>query len=73
MLALRQSDCRNCRLCVGLYAENEVALLVGIWWRENKNELVEWKAFVDTMMIKSADLKDKFFFFSFAAFRTAEM
>ena len=45
---------------------------MGIWWRENKNELVEWwenknklvkwKALVDTVGIKSADLVDKFLF-----------
>ena len=51
--------------------ENGVTLLVGMWWRENKNKLVEWKALVDTVRIKSADLEDKIFFQSFAAFRTA--
>ena len=30
-LALRQSDWRNCRLCVGSYAENGATLFVGIW------------------------------------------
>ena len=39
--------------CVALYAENGV-------WRENKNKLVEWKALVDTVGIKSADLEDQF-------------
>ena len=29
---------------------------------KNKNKLVEWKAPVDTVGIKSADLKDKFLF-----------
>jgi len=29
---------------------------------KNNNKLVEWKAFVDTMSIKSADLKNKFLF-----------
>ena len=33
----------------------------------------EWKALVDTVGIKSADLKDKFLLQSFAAFRTAQM
>ena len=47
-------------VCVCLSAENGATLLVGIWWRENKNKLVEWKAPVDTVGIKSADLKDKF-------------
>ena len=59
-LALRQSDWRNYGLCVGLYAESGVTLLVGVWWRENKNKLVEWKALVDTVGIKSADLEGKF-------------
>ena len=35
------------------------------WWEhgniENKNKLVEWKAFVDSMGIKSANLEDGFF------------
>ena len=61
-LALRQSDWRNCGLYVGFYAESEATPLVGIWWRENRNKLVEWKAFVDTVRIKSADLEDKFLF-----------
>ena len=61
-LALPQSERRNCGLCVYLYAENEATLSVRIWWRENKNKLVEWKAPVDTVGIKSADLKDKFLF-----------
>ena len=45
-LALCQSDWRNCGLCVGLHAENGAMLSVGIWWRENKNKLVEWKVLV---------------------------
>ena len=61
-LILRQSDWRNYGLYVGLYAESGVTLLVGVWWRENKNKLVEWKALVDTVGIKSADLEDKFLF-----------
>ena len=32
----------------------------GVWWREKKNKLVEWKALVDTVGIKSADVEDKF-------------
>ena len=43
------------------------------WWEhsdeKNMNKLVEWKAFVNTYEIKSADLKDKLLFKSFAAFR----
>ena len=49
-----------CGLCVGLYARNGATLLLGIWWQENKNKLVEWKRLVDTVGIKSADLEDKF-------------
>ena len=30
--------------------------------RRNRNKLVEWKALVDTVGIKSADLEDKFLF-----------
>jgi len=35
---------------------------------KNMNKLVEWKAFVDTYGIKSADLKNKLMFKSFTAF-----
>ena len=35
-------------------------LMMGIWWQENKNKLVEWKALVDIVGIKSADLEDEF-------------
>ena len=45
-LALCQSDWRNCGLSVGLHAENGAMLSVGIWWRENKNKLIEWKVLV---------------------------
>ena len=42
------------------------------WWehsdKKNMNILVEWKAFINTYGIKSADLKDKLLFKSFAAF-----
>ena len=62
-LAFRQRDWLSCGLCVGFYAENGATLLVGIWWRENKNKLVEWKALVHTVGIKSADLEDKFYIF----------
>ena len=34
--------------------------MVGIWWWEKNNKLVEWKALVDTVGIKGADLEDKF-------------
>ena len=43
--------------------ENRVTL--HYWWElggmKNKNKLVERKAFVDTVGIESADLKDTFF------------
>ena len=61
-LALRQSDRRNCGLCVGFYAESGATLLVEICWRENRNKLVEWKTLVDSVGIKGADLEDKFLF-----------
>ena len=61
-LALPQNNWRNCGLSVGLYAENGAMLLVGIWGWENKNKLLEWKAFVDTMGIKSAYLEDSYLF-----------
>ena len=45
-------------------------LLVGVLQSEKQqNQLVEWKAFVDTVRIKSADLKTKFLCQSFVAFR----
>ena len=37
---------------MGLYAENGVPLLVGIWWQENKSILVEWK--VDVLFHETA-------------------
>ena len=40
---------------------------------KKRNKLVEWKALVDTVGIKSADLEDKSLFQWFAAFRTAQM
>ena len=56
--------------CVWVYME-KVAL--HYWWepsdKKNMNKLVEWKAFVETYGIQSADLKDKLLFKSFAAFR----
>ena len=36
--------------------------LVEIWWRENRNKLVEWKALIDSVGIKGADLEYKFLF-----------
>jgi len=56
--------------CVWVYME-KVELR---YWLEHSNEknmnkLVEWKALVDTYGIKSADLKNKLLFKSFAAFR----
>ena len=40
----------------------ELRRLVGVWWRENKNKLVEWKALVDSVGIKSADFENEFLF-----------
>ena len=56
---------------MGLYAENGATLLVGIWWQENKNKLVEWTAHVDTVGIKSADLEDKYLVLCFTALQAA--
>ena len=42
--------------------------IVGVWWRENENKLVEWRALFDTVGTKSADLKDKFFVLEFCSF-----
>ena len=68
-LALRRSESRNCGFCVVYIQKYGATLLVGAWQREKQqNELVELKAFVDTVRIKSADLKNKFSFKSFAAF-----
>ena len=38
-------------------------------WK-HKNKLVEWKAFVDVVGIKYANLKDKFLPHSFVVFQT---
>ena len=46
---------------------------MGIWWRENKNKLGEWKVLVDAVGTRSADLEDKFLFYRFAAFWTAKI
>ena len=54
---------RNCGLCVVYIQKYGATLLVGAWQREKQqNKLVEWKTFVDTVRIKSADLKNKFLF-----------
>ena len=45
-----------------LYAESGATPLVGIWWQENKNKLVEWEALADSVGIKGVDLEDKFLF-----------
>ena len=63
MLALRRSESRNCGLCVVYIQKYGATLLVGAWQREKQqSKLVEGKAFVDTVRIKSADLKNKFLF-----------
>ena len=62
-LAIRRSKSRNCGLCVVYIQKCGATLLVGAWRREKQqNKLVEWKAFVDNVRIKSADLKNKFLF-----------
>ena len=48
--------------CVWVYMKMELRRLVGVWWRENKNKLVEWKALVDSVGIKSADFENEFLF-----------
>ena len=61
--ALRRSESRNCGLCVVYIQKYGATLLAGAWQREKQqNKLVEWKAFVNTVRIKSADLKNKFLF-----------
>ena len=54
-----------------LYAESGATPLVGIWWQENRNKLVEWKVLVDSVGIKGAEMEDKFFFKCFTAFWTS--
>ena len=61
-LASCQRDWRNWGLCVGFYAESRATLLVEIWWQENRNKLVKWKALADFVGIKGANLEDKFLF-----------
>ena len=56
--------------CVWVYMERvELRYWLERSDEKNMNKLVEWKAFVDTYGIKSADLKNKLLFKSFAAFR----
>ena len=62
-LALRRSESRNCGLCVVHIQKYGTTRLVGAWQREKQqNKLVKWKAFVDTVRIESADVKNKFLF-----------
>jgi len=63
-LALRWSESTNYGLCVVYIQKYGATLLVGAWnWREKQlNKLVEWKAFLNTVRIKSADLKNKSLF-----------
>ena len=68
-LALLRSESRNCGLCAVYIQKYGAMLLVGAWQREKQhNKLVQRKAVVDTVRIKSARLKNKFLFQSFAAF-----
>ena len=58
-----RSESKNCGLCAVYIEKCGATLLVGVWQREKQqNKLVERKAFVDTVRIKSADLKNKFLF-----------
>ena len=62
-LALRRSESKNCGLCVVYIEKSGATLLVGAWQREKQQKkLVERKLFIDTVRIKSADLKNKFLF-----------
>ena len=62
VLHAAENENRQLKDLLQAFIENVSVLLVGIWWQENKNKLVEWKALIDTVEIKSADLKDKFLF-----------
>ena len=44
-----------------------------VWFEKQQNKLVRQKAFIDTLRIKSADLKSNFLFKSFVAFRAILM
>ena len=55
VLALYQSNWRDCGLCVGLYTENGVS---GLWSWGKKIKLVEWKASVDAMGLRVPILED---------------
>ena len=62
-LALCRSESRNCGVRVVYIQKCGATLLVGARQREKQqNKLVEVKAFVDTVRIKSVDLKNKFLF-----------
>ena len=62
-LGLCWSETQNCGGCVVYIQKDGATLLVGAWSREKQqNKLVEWKAFVDTVRIKSADFKNIYFF-----------
>ena len=41
--------------------------------KKQQNKLADWKAFVDTVRIRSADFKNNILFKSFAAFRAASL
>ena len=57
-------------LCVVYIQKDGATLLVGAWLREKQQNK---SAFVDTARIKSAGLKNKFLFQSFAALRASLM
>ena len=62
-LALRQSETRNCGLCVVYIQKDDATLFVDAWQCEKQqNKSGERKAFVDTVRIKSANFKNKVLF-----------
>jgi len=60
-LQIRRSESRNCGLCVVYMQKDGGTLLVGACQPEKQlNKLIERKAFVYTVKIKSAHSKTKF-------------
>ena len=59
--------------CVWVYMQK---MELHHWWEHGdrkKNKLVEWKVLIDSVGIKSADLKINFCSKSFVAFQTTQM
>ena len=60
-LALCWSESKNCGVRVVYIQKDGATLLIGAWQHEKQqNRLVEWKAFVDTVRIQSANFKSTF-------------